>query len=76
MDGIPQGLCYFPYAAFYLMWGIIFVIHIIILRKWLNNRAKNEPLLEMIKSLQTDNDRLKGKFSTLEKDKISLTNKT
>ena len=30
----------------------------------------------MIQSLQTDNDQLKGKFSTLEKDTTNLTNKT
>ena len=36
------------------------------------NRAKNEAFLEMIQSLQTNNEQLVGKISTLERDTINL----
>ena len=71
-----QGLYDFPPTSLYLILGISFVLHIFSLKTWFDNRAKNEALLEMIQSLQTDNDQLKGKFSTLEKDTTNLTNKT
>ena len=47
MNGILQGLCDFPYISIYLILGISFVFHFILLRKWFDNRAKNEALLEI-----------------------------
>lgn len=38
---------------FVVMVVISFVLHIISLKKWFDNRLKNEKLLEMIESLQT-----------------------
>ena len=58
IEGILQGLCDFSYTSIYLIWGISFVFHIISLRSWFGNRAKNEALLEMIQSLQTNNKQL------------------
>ncbi|XP_041911227.1 uncharacterized protein LOC121677222 [Arvicola amphibius] len=75
MYGILQGLCDFPYTSLYLILGISLVFHIISLRKWFNNRAKNETSLEMIQSLQTSNEQLVGKINTLERDTINLTHK-
>ena len=55
---------------------ISFILHIFPLKTWFDNRAINEALLEMIQSLQMDNDQVTGIFSTLEKDTANLKNKT
>ena len=62
MYDVMQGLYDFPPTSLYLILGISFVLHIFSLKTWFDNRAKNEALLEMIQSLQTDNDQLKGQI--------------
>lgn len=74
MDGILQGLYDFPYIHLF-DFGISFVFHVILLRKWFDNRAKNEALLEMIQYVETNNEQLFEKTNTIEKDNIYLTDK-
>lgn len=44
----------FSDVSIYLILEITFGFHIISLRKWFDTRAKNEALLEVIRSLQTN----------------------
>lgn len=48
MDVILQDLFGFSDISIYLILGLSFVFYIIFLRKWFENRAKNEELLEVI----------------------------
>ena len=73
MDGILQGLCDFPSTSLYLILEVSFVFHIISSRKWFDNRAKNEVLLEMIQSFQSNNGQLVEKINTTERYSINLT---
>ena len=68
-NGLKMSGGDFPSTSLYLILRISFVLHIFSLKTWFDNRAKNEALLEMIQSSQTDNGQL-------EKDTINLTNKT
>ena len=69
--------------------GLSFFLHIISLRKWFDNKAKNEALLEIKQSLLTNNEQLADRIktienqklpdkknNTIEKDSINLANKT
>ena len=49
-------------------WDSVF-FHITSLRKWFDNRAKNEALLETIQSLQTNNEQLADRINTIENQK-------
>ena len=57
------------------MLGLSYLFQIIPLRKWYDNISKNQTLLEMIQSLQTNNEQLVEKINTLERDAINLTHK-
>ena len=70
MDCILQGL--YGYCDTFIYWilGLSFFLHIISLRKWFDNRAKNEALLEMIQSLQTNNEQLTDRINAI-KNQVS-----
>ena len=55
--------------------AISFVLHIISLKKWFDNRVKNEKLLEMIQFLQTGNEKLAERMHTIESGNYNLTGK-
>ena len=54
----------------FLYWDSVVFLHIISLRKWFDNRTKNETLLEMIQSLQTNNEQLADRINTIENQKL------
>lgn len=70
MPEVLQDLHDFPPTPLYLILGISFVLHILSLKIWFDNSAKNEALLEMVKSLQTDTTFLKEKITTTKKDNV------
>ena len=70
MDYILQGL--YGYCDTFICWilGLGFFLHIISLRKWFDNRAKNETLLEIIWSLHTNNEQLADRINTIKNQKL------
>ena len=48
-----------------------FFLHIISLRKWFDNKAKNEALLKMIQSLQTKNEQLADSINAVESQTLT-----
>ena len=73
MEGILQSLYDFPSTSLYLILGISFVFHIISIKQWFDNRAKNEAIWEIIQSLQANNGQSVEKINTMERDSINLT---
>ena len=59
MHEVLQDLHDFPPTPLYLILGISFVLHILSLKIRFDNSAKNEALLEMLQSLQTNTSLLK-----------------
>ena len=57
---VMQELYDFPSTSLFLILGISLVLNIFSLTIWFDNRAKNETLLKMVQSLQTDTNLLKG----------------
>ena len=51
--------------------GISYVFKIISLRKSFDNRVKDESLLDMIQSLQTNNEQLAKYINTIGRDNIN-----
>lgn len=69
MEGILQELPELPCThIFVIMATISFVLHIISLKKWFDNRVKNEKLLGWIQSLAE-------RIYTIENDNLNLTDK-
>ena len=57
----------YPFIGY---WDSVF-FNIISLRKWFNNRAKNEALLEMIQSLQANSKQLANRINIIENQKLT-----
>lgn len=76
MDGISKEICDLPemYTCLAIV-TISLVIHIIFLKKWPDNRAKNEKLMEMIQTLQRGNERLAERIHSIENDNYHLAGK-
>ena len=66
MNGILQGIYDFSDRSIYWILGLSFFLYIVSLRKWFDNRAQNEALLEMIQFLQTNNEKLADRINTMD----------
>ena len=76
MCKVLQDLYDVPSTSLFLILGISLVLNIFFLKIWFDNRAKNEVLLKMVQSLQTDTRCFKKESGNLKKNMTKLTNKT
>ena len=53
-----------------------FFLHIVSLEKWFDNRARNEALLEMMQSFQTNNEQLADRIKAIKNQKLHEKNNT
>lgn len=72
MDEILQEICDVSSVSIFVIMGLNLVLHIMSLKKWFQNRVKNEINLEMVQSLWTNNKKLADRIYTL---KIKLAEK-
>ena len=71
MDGILQGLYDFSDTSNFLVLGLSFVLPILFLKRCFDTRVRNEAILEMIQSLQTDNKQLADGIYTIKNQKLA-----
>lgn len=76
MNGILGEEYNLPATYIFVSIGpISFILHIVSLKTWFDNKFKNEKLLEMIQYLQTGNENLAEKIHNIENYNLNLIGK-